>query len=116
MTTHVHNPTYEPASADPDAEEAPLRSSTRPRWVAPALAIGAVVVALVVAGVVPLSTALYGGLFGGMMLMHLGGHGGHGDHGGGHEAAHAAHAASDGEGTDDQPAGDAGARPSHGCH
>lgn len=81
--------------------EAPeSKHPTRPRWLFPALATGAVAIALVVAGILPLGTALYAGAFGGMMLMHLGGHGGHS--GGG--AGHTAHRAADGNGDADAPA------------
>lgn len=55
----------------------------RPRWLLPALAAGLVAAALYFAGLVPLSTLLYAGMAGGMLLMHLGGHGMHGGHGGG---------------------------------
>jgi hypothetical protein len=47
----------------------------------PSLAVGIVAVGLVATGVVSLSTVLYAALFGGMILMHVGGHG-HGGHGG----------------------------------
>ncbi len=86
MTVHAHDPSVDPAD---DAVDAPTGAtsdggtSTRPRWLLPGLAVAIVVAGLVVAGVVSLSTALYAGLFGGMLLMHLGGHGMHGGHGGG---------------------------------
>ena len=57
--------------------------STRPRWLLPALAGGLVVAVLFAFGVVSPSAVLYGGLFGGMLLMHFGGHGHHHGHGGG---------------------------------
>lgn len=81
MTSHAH-------------ETQDTKQSPRPRWLMPALAVGAFAIALVVAGILPLSAALYGGAFGGMMLMHLGGHGAHGAQGGG---GHAAHGAADAE-------------------
>jgi len=61
-----------------------LRARLRrlPRWLLPGLAAGLVVTGLVVAGVLSLSAVLYIGLFGGMLLMHVGRHGGHGGHGG----------------------------------
>lgn len=61
--------------------EAPL-GTTRPRWLLPGLVVGIVLAGLVLAGAVSLSLVVYAGLFGGMILMHLGGHGGHGSHGG----------------------------------
>lgn len=60
--------------------EAPL-GTTRPRWLLPGLVVGIVLAGLVLAGAVSLSLVVYAGLFGGMILMHLGGHGGHGSHG-----------------------------------
>ena len=66
----------QPASGHPEA------AFRRPGWLLPALAIGVLAIGLLVAGVVSLSTVLYAGAFGGMLLMHGGGHG-HGAHGGG---------------------------------
>ncbi len=94
------------------------RRSGRPRWLGP-LAVAAVIAAvLVLAGVVTLSTVFYAGLFGGMILMHVGGHG-HAGHGAGHEA----HDVEDSDGTasPDDPASNAPAstaadRPHGGCH
>ena len=57
-----------------------IHESSRPRWLLPALVAVGIAVALVLAGVVSLSTVLYVGMFGGMMLMHVGGHGDHGAH------------------------------------
>ena len=99
MTSHAHE--------TQDAKQSP-----RPRWLMPALAVGAVAIALVVAGILPLSAALYGGAFGGMMLMHLGGHGAHGG-GGGHAAHGAADAEVDAAGRD-TPTSDTPRRG--GCH
>lgn len=78
--THGGNPLPEPTTTG----VAPTRSS-RPRWLLPGLLVAVVAAGLVAAGVVSLSTVLYVGLFGGMILMHVGGHGhgGHGGHGGG---------------------------------
>lgn len=70
--THDHSVPATPAAT----------GSARPRWLLPAIIAAAVVGALVVLGVVSLSAVLYIGLFGGMLLMHGGGHGGHGGHGG----------------------------------
>jgi len=67
---------------------------------------------LVMAGVVELSTVFYAGLFGGMILLHLGGHG-HGGHRAGHET-HEAHV-SDAIAPDVQRAPPAD-RPRRGCH
>lgn len=84
MTAHAHDPAGHSDTAHPDITG---RSATgtavgRPRWLVPGLAVGLVVAALLAAGVVSLSTVLYVGLFGGMILMHVGGHGGHGSHAG----------------------------------
>lgn len=49
-----------------------------PQWLLPGLLLCIAAAGLVVTGVLSLSTVLYAGLFGGMILMHLGGHGGHG--------------------------------------
>lgn len=66
-----------------------VRRAPWPRWLFPVVAAAAVVLGLVVIGIVPLSTVLYAGLFGAMILMHVGGHGhgGHGHGGHGHENA-----------------------------
>lgn len=89
MTAHAHDPS---AHGSFDSETAPSARasmpSTRPRWLLPGLVGAAVVGGLVVAGVLSLEAVLYIGLFGGMLLMHAGGHG-HGGHGGGH-AGHGA--------------------------
>jgi hypothetical protein len=91
MTAHAHGPSMNPVD---DAVDAPTGAtsaggtSTRPRWLLPGIAVGVVVAGLVVAGVVSLSTALSGGLFAGMLLMHVGGHGMHGGHGGGGHGGH----------------------------
>lgn len=85
MTTHVHDPAIEerdPGRAGTTATGSPVGALRRPGWLVPALAIGVLGIGLAVAGVVPLSTVLYAGAFGGMLLMHLGGHG-HGGHGNG---------------------------------
>ena len=85
MTTHVHDPVVEerdPGRGGVTASGSPDAAFRRPGWLLPALAIGLLAIGLVVAGVVSLSTVLYAGAFGGMLLMHLGGHG-HGAHGGG---------------------------------
>lgn len=89
MTAHVHNSATHGADPRPGVR-APGGGSTvaaRPRWLLPGLLVALVVGGLVVAGVVSLSAVLYAGLFGGMILMHAGGHG-HGGHG---SAGHAAH-------------------------
>jgi hypothetical protein len=73
MTAHAQNHSTQATQFAPSAT-----GSARPRWLLPAL-VGVVVVgALVVFGVLSPSAALYGGLIGGMLLMHAGGHGGHG--------------------------------------
>lgn len=63
--------------------DTPNWSGVKGRATCRSVVVAVVVGGLVVAGVVPLSTVLYAGLFGGMILMHLGGQG-HGGHGGGH--------------------------------
>ena len=85
MTTHAHDPSIEGADPAPGGTTAtghPEAAFRRPGWLLPALAVGLLAIGLVVAGVVSLSTVLYAGAFGGMLLMHRGGHG-HGAHGGG---------------------------------
>jgi len=87
MTIHVHDPSVDADDSvrgDATATGHPGAAFRRPAWLLPALAIGVVGIGLVVAGVASLTTVLYVGAFGGMLLMHLGGHG-HGGHGnGGH--------------------------------
>ena len=87
MTAHVHGSIGQGGAA---SDPAPLGRNpatlTRPWWLLPGVVGALVVGSLVVAGIVSLSTVLYLGLFGGMMLMCMGGHG-HGGHGGqGHDA------------------------------
>jgi len=79
----------------------------------PALIIAIIAGGLVLAGIVPPSTMFYTGVFGAMLLMHLGGHGAHADHTdhtgqAGHTGDEPAVTAPDREGT-------TGAR-SRGCH
>lgn len=86
MTAHVHDAAAHgggkhAGSSGPAGEPMP---ASRPRWLLPGLVVGLIAAGLVVAGVVSLWVVLYAGLFGGMILMHAGGHGGHGGHGGGH--------------------------------
>lgn len=97
MTAHVHD------QDDQGARARTARTRARPCWLVPAIIIATVAGGLVVAGVVPLSTVLSAGLFGGMILMHLGGHGSHGSHGG-----HAAHGSGP---ADAGPVGEAGDGP-----
>jgi hypothetical protein len=87
MTAHVHDPATHGGGMRPEATPADAASTTpsRPRWLVPGLLVAIVVGGLVVADVLSLSTVLYAGLFGGMILMHVGGHG-HGGHGGGGQA------------------------------
>ena len=83
MTAHVHDSsTHHTRGEDGAVPAGQATGSTRPRWLLPALVGGVAVAVLVAYGVLPLSAVLYGGLFGGMLLMHVGGHGGHGGHGG----------------------------------
>lgn len=85
MTTHVHDPSIDgdPSRTGAAGTQRAQSAATRPRWLLPGLVAAFVAAGLVVAGVVSLSTVFYVAAFGGMLLMHLGGHG-HGGHGGGH--------------------------------
>lgn len=74
--------------SDPAATNPAQSRPTRPRWLLPGLAAAFVAAGLVVAGVVSLTTMFYLVAFGGMLLLHLGGHG-HGGHGG--HAGHGGH-------------------------
>lgn len=98
MTAHVHD--------DQEAASPVGQKRARPRWLLPALIVAIVAGGLVLAGVVPLSTVLYGGLFGGMIMMHVGGHGGHGGHDG--------HGSDSADAGRDNEAGDG--RGARGCH
>lgn len=89
MTAHGHDPATHGGGTRPEPAAtggAPMISS-RPRWLLPGLLVAIIAGGLVVAGVLSLSTVLYAGLFGGMILMHAGGHG-HGGHGGGGHGGH----------------------------
>ena len=91
MTGHAH--------PIPDVTErrSPTEPAARPRWLIPTLIAVPLVGALLAFGLVSPNALLYIGLFGGMMLMHMGGHG-HGGHGGGDTSrGHSLH----GDGTDD---------------
>ena len=83
MTAHVHDPARHGGGMRPEATPADgaATASSRPRWLLPGLLVATIVGGLVVVGVISFSTVLYAGLFGGMILMHAGGHG-HGGHGG----------------------------------
>ncbi len=87
MTAHVHDAATQGAATDARPPDRIGVTATRPWWLLPGI-IGALVAGgLVLGGVVSLSMVLYVGLFGGMMLMHVGGHG----HGGHVSAGHATH-------------------------
>lgn len=103
MTAQTHDPEIHPVdeSGDRPASDPSREASTRPRWLVPGIAVGLVTAGLVAAGVVSFSAALYFAMFGGMMLMHLGGHGMHGGHGGGGHAGHARGGSSDGRVSND---------------
>lgn len=120
MTTHAHDPsTHLAHRADgPEPRTLATATSTRPRWLLPAIVVAIVAIGLVISGVMSPSSVLFAGLLGGMLLMHLGGHGGHGGHGG--AGGHAGH---DGNGNDrsaDGPnpteTGVQDGREGHGCH
>jgi hypothetical protein len=86
MTAHVHGSTSQGGAATDAAPPGRTPATlTRPWWLLPGVVGALLVGGLVVAGIVSLSTVLYLGLFGGMMLMCMGGHGhggqGHGAHG-----------------------------------
>ena len=78
MTTDVHDHSQQTAAV----RVAPMGRS-RPRWLVPGVLVVMAGAGLVLAGVMPFSTAVSAGLIGGMLLMHLGGHGGHGANGAG---------------------------------
>ncbi len=101
MTTHVHD------HDDQEAASPVGQKRARPRWLLPALIVAIVAGGLVLAGIVPLSTVLSAGLFGGMILMHVGGHGGHGGHAG-HGSGGSGDTGPDGEAQ--------GRQGSRGCH
>ena len=118
MTAHdpaTHTSGRDPLPARTDAMKA---GAARPRWLVPGLLVVIVAVGLVVAGVLSVSAVIYAAVFGGMILMHVGGHGGHGSHGGG-PANHGGQGSDptedsgdrQGDGTDDHDQ-----RGSHGCH
>jgi len=110
MTAHAHDPAAVSGATPESAPDGGASTSpTRPRWLLPGLTIALVAGALVAAGVVPLSTVLYAGLFGGMIFMHVGGHG-HGGHGGGGHGGHAAHSGGTND-TDDLSPGSSGSQP-----
>ncbi len=119
MTAHVHNHselTSEPRVSASALEVGPAQAAV-PRWLIPGLAIAFVVAGLVLAGVVSPSTVLFLGFFGGMILMHTGGHGAHGGHGG-HEssapdAGRSDLASSSSSGNETH---EGGPHRSHGCH
>lgn len=149
MTTEPRRRDLPPADARGDVGddvESVRAVPPRPRWLMPGVVVVLVGGALVAAGIVPLSAALTAVMFGGMILMHLGGHGMHGGHGG-HGGGHAGRgrvgpgAAGDGEvgpggigsdevgpgaagepvaptasDSDPGPAGDRDERPSSRCH
>lgn len=82
MTAHAHDPSATTDSRRPSPASPGVTSATaaRPRWLLPGLLVVFIAAGLVVVGVLSLSTVIYAGLFGGMILMHVG----HGGHGGGH--------------------------------
>ena len=112
MTAHVHDPAVLDNGQRP-AAAAPIRrsmTSARPWWVLPVALTAIVVGGLVVTGVLSLSTVIYVGLFGGMILMHTVGHGGHGGHGDDAGRGHSLHG--DGaDGPDDLSNRSSGAQP-----
>lgn len=96
MTAHVHDHASlaDRDRSGPAADGHAATAPSRPRWLVPGLGIGLLAAALVVAGVLSFSTVIYAGLFGGMILMHLGGHGAHGG-----QAAHSGGNGEHGEAT-----------------
>ena len=88
MTAHVHDPAaHRGGSPAHHSAGSASTTSVRPRWLLPGLLITFVAGGLIFLGILSLSTVLYAGVFGGMILMHAGGHG----HGGHVSAGHAAH-------------------------
>lgn len=83
MSAQVHDHTRHGAATHQGPQRSHMSTvAPKPKWLVPGLVVALLAIALVVAGVVSVSTVLYAGLFGGMMLMHQGGHG-HGGHGAG---------------------------------
>ena len=84
MTVHSHQMETPTQSRSTPAE--------RPRWLVPILVGVPLVGALLAFSVVSPATLLYVALFGGMMLICMGGHGGHGGHDGDNaDMGHAGH-------------------------
>lgn len=115
MTVQAHDQVALGPSHHASAPSAVDRAHGAParRWWRPLAAVIATLVVggLVVAGVLPLSTVVYLGLFGGMLLMHAGGHG-HGAHTG-----HATASNGDrGTGPTPQAGAEGDEHRSHGCH
>ena len=83
MTAHVDDSSTHPSNLkDSGMRAGRATGSTRPRWLLPAV-VGAIGVAVLVwYGILSPSAVLSGGLIGGMLLMHAGGHGGHAGKGG----------------------------------
>ncbi len=115
MSAHIHDPAMQgSAVAAPNRGGATSTGPARPRWLVPGLLIALIAGGLVVAGVVSMSTVLYAGLFGGMILMHMGGHGhgghSHGGHGGDVASGHPGRSSETSDG-DDLSRGSHGSQP-----
>lgn len=112
MTTQAHDHSVHEAPSRPvvpAAGRGAVRQAAHPRWLWPGVAAAIVVTGLVVAGVLSISIVLYAGAFGGMLLMHAGGHGGHGGHGG--SGGHEDHGSGTTSGTDPLSHGSHGSQP-----
>ena len=103
MTTHVNGPR-------PALTRSLEDLMRRQRWALVGVPLALLTGLLVVTGVVAASTVLYAAAFGGMMVMHLGGHGSHGGHGQAHEG-HASGPTSTPAQDDPPPAADPGGEP-----
>jgi hypothetical protein len=118
MTAHTHDRSRITPDTDDGPQDPASRSEAAPnrrRWLVPGTIAIVAAAGLVVAGVVPLGTVISVGLFGGMMLMHLGGHGMHGGHGTvGHSHDRDDEAATVSTTEEQQPGSPEGARSSHG--
>ncbi len=105
MTTHAHG--FRPTIGGFFG-----RLNRRQRWALVGVPVALTAALLVLTDVVSLSTVLYAGAFGGMMLMHLGGHGSHGGHGDSHPKPTTR---SDDASTTGEPDSASGPRPASGA-
>ncbi len=91
-------------------------AATKSRWLIPGIAVGIAATALVIAGVISVTTLVYTGVIGGMLLMHLG-HGAHRAHGAHNGQGGKGLDGSDDSGTPESDRASSADRPeSHSCH